>query len=194
MRRRAIVAGALLAAAALVWLVLRDPLDGKTRFVRDQAPSFNLLYKQRPVHVVRPRGDELLRLVTRRGGLRGEAVVRMVPVPPHEGDIAGALPLVGDRIARELAPRYDGFQLVDDTRARVHTAPGYEIGFSYRDGATRRGEGTELVVVEPEKGREAVQLSLRITKPDGRQPRRVRKAARALRSAFRSFEFGPDRL
>jgi hypothetical protein len=193
-KRRALIAAVLLSVVGGGWLVLRDPLDGKTQYVRDRAPSFNVLYKQRPVRIVRPRGDELLRLVVRRGDLRGLATVRPVPVPEHSGDVSGALPILGDRIARELAPQFAGFQLTDDTRARVHTAPGYEIGFTYRDGATRRGEGAELVVVEPEHGREAVQLSLRITKPDARQPHRVRKAARALRSAFRSFEFGPDRF
>ena len=57
------------------------------------------------------------------------------------------------------------------------------------------GEGTDLYVVPDEPDvRDGVVLSYRLTKLRGRQPRRLRKAAKLMRSALRSFEFGPDRF
>ncbi len=196
MTRRAIIAGAVLIVGALVYLVfIRDPLDGNAQVVRAKAPAFNVLYKDDIIRKVKARPGELLRLKAKRGPLLATTTIRRLRIPDYRGDVAGLLPVYADGHARGLAGRYDGFRQTVDGRARVHTAPGYEIGFTFTtpDGI---GEGTDLLVMpfDEEHPRDGVLLSYRLTKPDGRQPRRLRKAAKAMRSAFRSFEFGTDRF
>lgn len=196
MRRRAVIAGAVLAAGALVYLLfVRDPLGGNAQVVHRGRPVFNVLYKDDIVRRVPPRPGELLRLRVRRGPLLATTTVRRLRIPDYRGDVAGLLPVVADGYARALAKRYDGFRLTADNRARVHTAPGYEIGFAFST-PSGIGEGTDLLVMpfDEKHPRDGVVLSYRLTKQSGRQPRRLRKAAKAMRSAFRSFEFGPDRF
>lgn len=196
MRRRAIAAGALVLVAGLVYFAfIRDPFDGATQVVHRGDPVFNVLYKDSVIRPVEPRPGELLRLRAKRGRLLATTTVRRLRLPAYEGDVAGLLPVFADGHARRLSQRYRGFAQTVDTRARVHTAPGYEVGFTF---TTPRGvgEGTDLLVMpfDEERPRDGVVLSYRLTKPDGRQRRRLRKAAQAMRSALRSFEFGPDRF
>jgi hypothetical protein len=194
MRRRAIVAGALVVAGVLVYLAfLRDPFDGNTQVLHRAKPVFNVLYNDDVIRKVKPRAGELLRLRARRGALLTTTTVRRLRLPAYQGLVSGALPVFADAHARALAQRYDGFALTVDTRARVHTSPGYELGFTFTT-PTGIGEGTDLLVVPKDTSRDGVILSYRLTKPSGRQPRRLRKAAKAMRSALRSFEFGPDRF
>jgi hypothetical protein len=179
-RRRALAAGGVaLALAALYWLVLRDT---KAQYVHRGDPAFSVLYKAKVVH---RRPGQLLTLFVRRGRMRGTLVVRRYELPDYEGDVAGVLPVLAER----LVPH--GAHLTADRRARLNTAPGYEIGFS-----VRAGEGKDILLVPPEAEhpRAGVRLSYRLTRPPGRQPLRVRRAAQALRSALRSFEFGTDRF
>lgn len=195
MRRRAVIAAAVTLAGVLVWLAfVRDPFDGNEQVVHRSKPVFNVLYKDPVVRTVAPRSGELLRLRSRRGALLATTTVRRLRLPAYEGDVAGLLPVFADAHARALAARYPGFRQTVDTRARVHTSPGYEVGFTFAS-PKGYGEGTDLLVLPDEpSARDGVLLSYRLTKPDGRQPRRLRKAAKAMRSALRSFEFGPDRF
>ncbi len=196
MRRRAIIAGVVSVVGVVVWFAfVRDPFDGNTQVVHRGKPVFNVLYKDPIIRSVEPRPGELLRLRAKRGPLLTTTTVRRMHLPAYRGDVAGLLPVFADARARALAQRYRGFEQIVDTRARVHTAPGYEVGFTFKTPAGI-GEGTDLLVVpfDSEQPREGVILSYRLTKLPGRQPRRLRKAAKAMRSAFRSFEFGPDRF
>lgn len=196
MRRRAIIAAAIAVVGVLVWLVfVRDPLDGNEQVVHRGDPVFNVLYKDGVIRRVAPRPEELLRLRARRGPLLATATVRRLTLPPYEGDVAGILPVFADAHARALSKRLPGFEQTVDTRARVHTAPGYEVGFTFTT-PKGIGEGTDLLVMPPseQQPRDGVLLSYRLTKPEGRQPRRLRKAAKAMRSAFRSFQFGEERF
>ena len=182
MRRRALAAGAVaVLVAALSWLVLRD--GGKTRYVHDGEPAFTVLYKNK---VVRPGPTTgLVSLRVARGRMRGSLVVRPYELPEYEGDVAGVLPLEGEKL---MEP---GTRLTADGRIRVNTAPGYEVAFT-----GEAGEERHLILVPPdaEHPRAGVLLSYSLTRPPGRQPRRVRRAAQALRSALGSFEFGTDGL
>jgi hypothetical protein len=192
---RTTLVGVAVAIAVIVVavLVVRDPLGGKTQVVHRKDPVFNLLSKA-PVHRVAPGPGELLRLSAHRGPLRATTTVTRLRLPPYRGFLAGALPVFADNAARRLARRYPHFHLTGDTRARVHTAPGYELDFTFATSG-RLGFGTELFVVPDKPGeRDGVVLSYRLTKPPGRQPRPRRRAAKAMRSALRSFEFGPDRF
>ncbi len=195
-RRRVLIAAALVVAGVLVYaLLIRDPLDGNAQALHKGRPVFNVLYQDDIIQRVRPEPGELLRLRVRRGPLLATATVRRLHLPAYQGDVAGFLPVFADGRARGLAQRYTGFHQDVDTRARVHTAPGYEIGFTFTT-PTGIGAGTDLLVMpfDETHPRDGVVLSYRLTKPSGRQPRRLRKAAKAMRSALRSFEFGPDRF
>jgi hypothetical protein len=184
------VGGIALALVALWWLVLRET---KARFTHHGEPAFSVLYKAKVVH--RRPGPGLASFSVARGGMRGSLVVVRYALPDYTGDLAGAVPIVAEHRARDLARRYDGFRLTADNRARLHDAPGYELGFSFRT-TTGVGEGTDLILVPPDVAhpRDGVLVSYRLTKPAGPQPLRIRRAAQALRSAFRSFEFGTDRF
>jgi hypothetical protein len=175
-RRRALAAGGIaLALAALAWLALRD---GKAEYVHHGEPAFSVHYKAKVVH---RRPGQLLTLTVRRGPMHGSVVAKRYALPEYEGDVAGVLPVVGERL---LPPSR---RVTADGRARLNDAPGYEVGF-----ALRGGEGKDLLLVDPDAAhpREGVLLSYRLFRPAGRQPLRIRRAAQALRSALRSFEFG----
>jgi hypothetical protein len=179
-RRRALAAGGIaLVLAAVAWLVLREH---KTQYVHRADPAFSVLYKAKVVHRV---PGQLMTLTVRRGAMHGTVVARRYALPDYEGDVAGALPVLAERL---IPP---GRRITSDRRARLNTAPGYEIGFAW-DG----GEGKDLILVPPDvrHPREGVLLSYRLSRPPGRQPLRIRRAAQALRSALRSFEFGTDRF
>ncbi len=183
MRRRALaVGGTALVLAALYWFVVRDPFGGRTQFVHRSEPAFNVLYRGT---VVRREPGALLTLRARRGRLSGSVVVRRYALPDYEGDVAGILPTLAERL---IEP---GVRLTSDGRTRLNTAPGYEIAFT-----SPAGEGRDVILVPPEveQPREGVLLSYRLTKPAGPRPPRVRRAAQALRSALRSFQFGTDRF
>jgi len=183
------------AAGAVYALVIRDPLGGKALYVHRADPAFNLLYNPRLVERVDPRAGELLRLRAHRGRLFAAATVERLRLPSYRGDVAGLLPVLAENRARRLAAELESLRLTADGRARVRTAPGYLL--AYRFGSRRRPrEGIDLVLVAPDEPgtRDAVLLRFRLVKPAGRQPRRRRLAARATRSALRSFEFGSDRF
>jgi hypothetical protein len=192
-RTTLLAAAGIVAVIVIAALLLRDPLNGKAQLVHRSAPVFNLLYKP-PVRRVAARPGELERLQARRGPLRATTTVTRLRLPAYRGYLAGVLPVFADNAARRLARRYPRFHLTGDTRARVHTSPGYELDFTFAEGG-RLGFGTDLFVVPDKPGeRDGVVLSYRLTKPPGRQPKPRRKAAKTMRSAFRSFEFGPDRF
>jgi hypothetical protein len=180
-KRRALAAGAVaVVVAAVSWLVLRED---KARYVHRGTPAFSVLYKDKVVQ--RDRGPGLLALRVERGRMRGSVVVRPYELPEYEGDVAGVLPIEGEKL---IEP---GSHLTADKRIRLNTAPGYEVAFTGKGGEERH-----LILVPPdvEHPRTGVLLSYTLTRPRGRQPLRVRRAAQALRSALGSFEFGTDRL
>lgn len=191
----AAVAAVLAAAVLVYWLVLRDPLDGKDQYVRTRAPVFNVLLTPGIVHRVRPRPGELLRLRARRGPVLATATVRRLRLPAYRGDVAGLLPVFTDAYTRRLAAATPGFHLLADGKARVHTAPGYQVGFGFTSQAGA-GQGIDILTVPPELPgvRDGVILSYREIRPPGRIRPRLRAVLKAMRSAFRSFEFGPDRF
>jgi len=195
-RRTLAAVGAGLVLAGLVYLlVLRDPLDGKIQYVHAGAPVFNVLLTPEVVRRVPPRAGELLRLQAGRGPVQATTTVRRLRLPAYRGDVAGLLPVLADAHARRLARTVPGFRLRADGKARVNTAPGYQVGFSFASPAGK-GEGIDVLVVPPETPgvRDGVILSYRATRPKRRIRPRLRAAAKAMRLAFRSFEFGPDRL
>jgi hypothetical protein len=187
-----IVAAAIAVLAAGGYLVLHDPNGGLDQYVHHGTPTFNMLLDSSRVHRAKPEAGELLRLVAKRGPVRAEATVRPLHLPDYDGDVNGLLPVYAEQHARELATTIPGFEQTFDGKTPVHTAPGYRIGFNYGSDGT----GADILLVPPEapEARDGVVVSLRIERPSGRLHARQRKALKAMRVAFRSFEFGAGRL
>ncbi len=191
-RTTRLAVAAILVVAGLVYLlVIYDPLDGNTQVVHRSAPVFNVLYAPGIIRPVAPGPGELLRLRAHRRDLDLAVTVRPLRLPAYRGDVAGVLPVFTDGRARQLARSLPNFEVLTDGRTRVHTAPGYQVGFRYGS-ARRPGVGVDILAVPPETpgARDGVLLSFRKVGGRGRPGDRV--AAKAMRSAFASFEFGPD--
>jgi hypothetical protein len=190
---------ALIAALVLllgfVMVTVRAGDEGGEQLVHEGAPVFNLLYDDAVLHEAEPRTGELVRLEGERGRQSVAVTVSPLSLPPFEGDIAhGLLPAYASGHVEDLAARLDGFELLEEGRARVNDAPGYEVTF--RSGPERAPTfGSDVLVIPAEDdSRGAVVLSLR-REFDGRPKvgEAGREFAATARSAFRSFRYGTDR-
>lgn len=179
---------------AVAFLALRDPLDGKAQRIHRGTPVFNTLYREELVRPALPRGDELQRYEARRGGVALRVTVRPVRLPAYRGDVAGVLPVLLERHADLLEAELPRFRILSEGRARINTAPGYEIAYRYGTGE-RRSSGQDVVVVAPDEpgSRDGVLISLRQEATGPYRRRAARPAIRAMKSVFRSFKYGDDR-
>lgn len=193
--QRTLAAAAALAVLLVVaYLLVHDPLDGKTQRVHDRPPVFNTLYAKGLVHPVAPKGDEYQRYEAHRGPLRLEVTIRPLILPAYKGDVSGLLPVFMERHMAGLKRALPGFTVTDEGKARVNTAPGYQVGFTY-GGADRPSTGRDVLVVPPEEPgvRKGVIITLRQTRGRNRPGAKGQALVKAMRSAFRSFKFGSDR-
>ncbi|MEJ7892162.1 MAG: hypothetical protein WKF94_05940 [Solirubrobacteraceae bacterium] len=172
---------AVVVAAGVYVLAIRDPLDSKTLYVHDGAPVFTVLYDDEQMVPVAREPGELLRLRGARRELVATLSVRRTQLPPYDGDVVGVLPVFADNYARER-----GLRLTTDTRARINGAPGYELGYA---------GGTTLILVPEETPgtRDAIVLTFAEKQPPGRDQGGGQRVSLAMRSALRSFAFGADR-
>jgi hypothetical protein len=181
--RRALLAGAVVAVAVVAFLVLRG---GKEHLVVRADPVFNLLYDDDAVQRVATQGDEVLRLRAERAGLRMDVAIRPLALEPYDGDVSsGLLPIVADGLRGTLEESVPGFDLLEEGRARVNDAPGYELTYK----GDEVFEGTDVLVVPGPQARAGYVLSFRVR---GR-PAVDRELYKAAKSAFRSFRFGTER-
>ena len=194
-RRTVLVAFALAALVVVAILVLRDPLQGKTQLVHRSAPVFNMLYPKGRVKVVAPQGAEYQRFEAARGDrVRLAVTVSPLRLPAYRGDVAGLLPVVMERHVAQLARSHPGFKLLDEGKARVNKAPGYQVGFAYGTKAhPSTGRDVMVVPVELPNVRQGVLISLRQTLGPHRAGPAAQALIGAMKSVFRSFKFGPDR-
>jgi hypothetical protein len=159
---------------------------------RDPEPVFNLRYanvlKQLP-----ERPGVLLALEGRRGDLFLQSmVVRPLRLPAYRGAVSGLLPIFATRRMRTVARDYSGFLAVDEGKARINDAPGYQVGFRARIGG-RTVYGREIVLVPDEPGaRDGVTLTLLQTNAAGAHSVEDVGAVGALKKPFRSFRFGTE--
>ncbi|MEA2295364.1 MAG: hypothetical protein QOE86_3003 [Solirubrobacteraceae bacterium] len=193
-RRTVAAAAALAALLVLAYLLLRDPLQGKTELVHTAKPVFNTLYRKGLVHPVRPLGDEYQRYEVQRGKLRITVTVRPLELPPYKGDAAGLLPVYMEQHMTGLAHQLPGFAVLDEGKARVNKAPGYQVGFKYGTRA-HPSTGRDVVVVPPAMPgvRQGVLITLRQTRGRHRLGAAGQALIGAMKSTFRSFKFGADR-
>ena len=182
------IALALLLLLGVVSFVLTRETTGLEQIVRREAPIYNLLYTPGKVRQVDARPGELTRLEASTPGYRAVVSVRPLRLPAYEGNVSGLLPIFAIRHTFD-APDAAGLELLDEAKARVNDAPGYQVGL-------RRG-GTTLrrVYVLPEEeqvgGRDGVILEFQETgsarSEDGKA------VVKAAKKAFRSFRFGTER-
>ncbi len=186
---------ALGAVTAILIALTRPPSPGE-QVVHTSPPVFNLLYPPESMHEARPAAGELLRLEGRREEVEVSVVVRKLHLPRFDGDVThGLLPVYADRFVEAAKRRMPGLALVQEGRARVNNAVGYEVGYA-RIKPSERFTGRDVLLVpdDPEEGKGYVLLSLRVRKASGEKlTPRERNLAYLARKAYRSFRFGTER-
>ena len=189
------VVASLLAVAAIVVLLTRPNIWGERLFHEDP-PVFNMIYTGEALREAGPRGGELVRLEGRRAGLEAAVVVRPLELPPFEGDVThGLLPVHADRFVEAAKDRMPGTELVQEGRARVNNAVGYEVGYE-RITASERFTGRDVLLIPDEASDDdlPVVISLRLRKGSGEKlTPPERNLAYQARKAYRSFRYGTDR-
>jgi hypothetical protein len=184
---------ALVALAGLAAVAVRPGDDDGDQLIHEGEPVFNVLYVPDALHQAPARPGELLRLEGSRGPQSVTVTVQPLGLPDFAGDVSHAqLPAYASAHIDALRARFDGFQLIDEGRARVNDAPGYEVSFSYGTDGSRTFGSDVLVVPSEDESDGAVVISLRrqVTGP-------LREADHEFsgiaRKAFRSFRYGRDR-
>ncbi|HEX5618746.1 MAG TPA: hypothetical protein VFX51_10010 [Solirubrobacteraceae bacterium] len=189
-RERTTVA-VLVAVAALIvvaLLLVRPEVDSQTKYVHHEAPVFNLLYDNGALREVAPQGDEIVRLEGRRGRLAAAIAVEPLELPGATGDVAhGVLPAYASDHVQELRAALPGFELVQEGRARVNGAPGYEVRFR-----TGRTFGNDLMILpSEEEAGDALLVKARRTVSGRRKlGKREREFDKLVAKAYRSFKYG----
>ena len=183
---------ALLVAAAVVivvgLLLVRPEVDSQTKYVHDEEPVFNLLYDNGALRQVAPQGDEIVRLEGRRGRLAAAIAVEHLELPTATGDVAhGVLPAYASEHVKELRAELPRFELLQEGRARVNGAPGYEVRFR-----TGRTFGNDLMILPSEEEPGGALLVKARRTVSGRRTlgKRERAFNKQVAKAYRSFKYG----
>jgi hypothetical protein len=185
---------ALVLLLGIVMLLVRPGSSPGDRLLHTSPPVFNLSYDGALLAPVDPGPGELARLEGERGRASVAVVVRPLELPPYRGDVAhGLLPTWAVGHAERLRGSFDGFRLLEERRARLGEAPGYEVLFRAK-GDEGRILATDVLLVPEERRREgAVVLSQRREIRGRGKPRRgEQRLTRAGKKAFRSFRYGLD--
>lgn len=181
----------LVAAAALIvvgLLLVRPEFDSQTKYVHHETPVFNLLYDNGALREVAPQGDEIVRLAGRRGRLAATIAVEHLELPGATGDVAhGVLPAYASEHVKALRAELPQFELVQESRARVNGAPGYEVRFR-----TGRTFGNDLMILpSEEEAGDALLVKARRTITGRRKlGERERAFDKQVAKAYRSFKYG----
>jgi hypothetical protein len=160
--------------------------DG-TRIVRTKPLAFNLRYPA-PMREIAPAPGELLHL--QRKGL-DDFSVQPLSIPPYEGDVGGALPILAARELDALKQRFPDLEPVEEGKTRINRAAGYALVF--RASRKPRLYGRLVLLPEPTPGtRQGVKLLL-LANPDGGADKAQDVGASGqLKTPYRSFRFGTE--
>jgi hypothetical protein len=190
--------GLLLGAVAVVAVALAalwafSPSNRGTEYVQREAPAFNFAYTE-DMKVVRPQGDEYVRVERRRddGLFLDSFAVLPLRLPAYRGDVGGYLPAYADRELAALRRRYDELELVQEGKTRVVETPGYSLVWRARDGE-RRLYGRTVLLPEPVPGtRGGVRLEMVATPAAGAATASDAGARGATKRPYRTFRFGTE--
>jgi hypothetical protein len=193
-RRTTAVAMAALVVAAAVLAIALTASSSDTRYVNDGVPVFNLRYSESALrHPAPPPGWSLVLEAQRGGKFVQSFAVRRLTLPAHRGGISGFLPVYADAYERALARRLPAFTPVDEGKARINGAPGYQVTYTTRrDGRTVFGRDVMLVPEDVPGAREGAVLRLLQTHAAGVHDARFVGTAGAIKKPYRSFRFGTD--
>ena len=192
-RRSVAVVVGLLVVVALVGTVVALR-DRNTKLVHRGEPfTFNVVItpelRERP-----ERGDELLRVAGRRGGIDVQVTVSALRIPAYgRGTGSAYLPLFADDHLARRRTELDRYELLEEGKQRRDDLPGYMV--VYRSGPPGREvvwRDTMLIPDDP-GARDGVVLRMRQERLGGPVRAAGRKLIAAGRRAFRSFAPGEDR-
>jgi hypothetical protein len=189
---RVTTAVALVVVAVAIVVVLASR-GGEVHVIhRTPEPVFNLRYA--PVlHRSPPRPGVLFELVGKRGDLFLQSMtVRPLHLPPYRGAVSGDLPILAVQHARVIRRAYPGFTVLDEGKARINDAPGYQIGFrAKRDGRTIYGREILLLPNQP-AARDGVTITVLQTNAAGAHSVDDVGTVGAIKKPYRSFRFGTE--
>jgi hypothetical protein len=183
---------ALVLALAAIAFVLSGR-GGEVHVVhRTPPPVFNLRYAS-VLHRSPARPGVLLELVGRRGNLFLQSMtVRPLHLPAYRGAVSGQLPIIAVQHARAIRRQYAGFTVLDEGKARINDAPGYQIGFRARRGE-RTIYGREILLLPDQPAaRDGVTMTLVQTHAAGAHAVGDVGTVGAIKKPFRSFRFGTE--
>jgi hypothetical protein len=107
--------------------------------------------------------------------------------------VSAFLPIYADAYERALGRTLTDFQAVDEGKARINDAPGYQVTYSAkRDGRTVFGRDVLLVPKDVPGARDAVVMRLLQTHAAGVHDARFVGTVGAIKKPYRSFRFGTD--
>ena len=145
------------------------------------------------VHRSPPSPGVLLDLEGRRGDLFVQSLtIRPLHLPAYRGSVSGMLPVYAEPHVRAVSRRYDGFVALEEGKARINDAPGYQVGFRARLGR-RTIYGREILLVPDQPGaREGVVITVVQTHAAGAHSVDDVGAVGAIKKPLRSFRFGTE--
>jgi hypothetical protein len=187
----AVVVALLVLAAVVVVLATRG---GDTRYVNHAEPVFNLRYAPDALrHDPPPPGWSLVLDAHRGGKFVQSLAVRRLTLPAHAGGVSSFLPVYADAYERALGRTLTGFKTVDEGKARINDAPGYQITYTAeRDGRTVFGRDVLLVPEDVPGAREGAVMRLLQTHAAGVHDARLVGTVGAIKKPYRSFRFGTE--
>ena len=193
---------ALVVLAAIVlgaaYLLVTGTSAKGTHIVREAPIAYNLRYES-PVREITPAPGEWLHL---EGPNRESMAVAPLELPAYEGDVGGALPIVGARELEALKQRFPDLEPVEEGKARINKVAGYSLAF--RADRKQRLYGRLVLLPRPaseavaspqgETGgtRTGVKMLLLATPAAGANKASDVGARGPLKTPYRSFRFGTE--
>ena len=191
-RRRTTVAVAIALLVLAGVVVLLATRGGDERYVNHTEPVFNLRYASDALRRETPPPGWALVLDSHRGGKFLQSLaIRPLTLPAHRGGVSAFLPVYVDAYERALGRTLTSFKAVDEGKARINEAPGYQITYTAeRDGRTVFGRDVLLVPEDVPGAREGVVMRLLQTHAAGVHDARFVGTVGAIKKPYRSFRFG----
>jgi hypothetical protein len=177
----AVIALFVLAALYLAIKAVQPPGIG----IKRTKPIAYTLHYPSSMHEVKPAEGELLHL--RRKG-KDDFILERLQLPPYEGDVGGALPVIAARELTTLRERFPDLEPVEETKTRVNRVVGYTL--SFRASRKPRLYGRLVLLPEPVPGtRDGVKMLLLATPSGGAAKAEDVGSSGRLKTPYRSFRF-----